>query len=99
MRALTRMLALATALGLSGCESLFGPGDGPPEPLEELPRALSASERAVISASNHFAFGLLRGIPPPTSFSPPWAPQHVPLSLGSGKDVGLPAPLAWVLGL
>jgi serine protease inhibitor len=62
MRALIRMLALATALGLSGCESLFGPGDRDPEPLKELPRALSASEQAVIGASNHFAFGLLRGV-------------------------------------
>lgn len=62
MRVLTRILALAAALGLSGCESLFGPGDRAPEPLNELPRALSASERAVIGASNRFAFGLLRGV-------------------------------------
>lgn len=35
---------------------------GPPEPLTGLPRSLSSAEEAVISASNSFAFDLLRTV-------------------------------------
>jgi serpin B len=61
MRASYRILALAATLALWGCDSVSGPDDGGPQPpLTELPRALSAPERALIGASNRFAFGLLR---------------------------------------
>ncbi len=54
----TVLAALAVlALGVAGCES-DPSGPGPAEPIE-LPRALSASEVAVIDASNGFAFDLL----------------------------------------
>ena len=59
MRTIPLALALVAAFAVSGCESVFGPGRDT-SPLTELPRALSASEREVIRASNHFAFGLLR---------------------------------------
>jgi serine protease inhibitor len=54
------------AFGLSllvtaGCDSIFGPGRGAPEPpLTALPRALSSAELDVIAGSNRFAFELLR---------------------------------------
>ena len=55
-----RLLAFVLTVALAGCESIFGPGDERAAPLTELPRALSASEQAVIGASNRFAFDLLR---------------------------------------
>ncbi|HEX2167340.1 MAG TPA: serpin family protein [Longimicrobiales bacterium] len=62
------MLRAAAALVMSlmlctGCELLADPGeDMRPdlEPLERLPREMSAAELAVIEASNGFAFDLLR---------------------------------------
>ena len=53
--------AMAAALPLlapAGCDVLTGPSDGADE-ITELPRALSAAEVEVISASNRFAFRLL----------------------------------------
>jgi serpin B len=56
-----RKAFLAAAL-LAGAAA--GCSDPPtePEPLEQLPRALTAPERTVVSGSNVFAFGLLREI-------------------------------------
>jgi serine protease inhibitor len=53
---------LLSAFALAACDGLFGPGDGPrpPERISELPRALSAAELNAITASNDFAFHLLR---------------------------------------
>ena len=56
-----RALGLAALVGLTACESLTGPGAAR-KPLTALPRELSAAERSVISASNRFAFGLLREV-------------------------------------
>ena len=56
MRVPRRMVPLLGAALLAGCE---GPVTGP-EPLQELPRQLTAAERSVIASSNQFAFGLLR---------------------------------------
>jgi serine protease inhibitor len=61
MRTTSAVLSLALALGLAGCESIFGPRDSK-EPLTQLPRALSAAEQQVIQSSNRFAFDLLRGV-------------------------------------
>lgn len=52
---------VAGTVALGGCETLMGPGrDGGPQPLERLPRQLSAQEQAVIRASNSFAFDIFR---------------------------------------
>jgi serine protease inhibitor len=54
-------LVVVAVLGTTACETLMGPGRNSPEaPLDRLPRALSASETAVIRASNSFAFDILR---------------------------------------
>ncbi len=54
---------LAVALALAGCDSLFGPGSpadpDPVEPIDRLPRDLTAAELEAISASNAFGFDLL----------------------------------------
>jgi len=61
MRGTLRLLTLCLATALAGCESATEPGGGEPRaPLTELPRALSAPERAVVGANNRFAFDLLR---------------------------------------
>jgi serine protease inhibitor len=61
-RRLGRLAALAAALFvMTSCESLMGPGrDAQQPPLERLPRPLTAQEQSVISASNSFAFDILR---------------------------------------
>ncbi|MDP2956572.1 MAG: serpin family protein [Longimicrobiales bacterium] len=51
-------LALTLALFLSAC----GNGITEPEPITELPRALSSGERALITAGNGFAASLLRAV-------------------------------------
>jgi len=59
-RTLGPALLLATA-----CAEIFGPGGGsggPPALITELPRALTASERMVIEASNRFGGELLRSL-------------------------------------
>ena len=57
MRACVRRIAPLLALALlAACEEL--PTDT--VPLERLPRELTAAERSLVAASNHFAFGLLR---------------------------------------
>ena len=56
MRLTRPFVPLLGILRLTACE---GPVTGP-EPLQELPRQLTAAERSVIAASNQFAFGLLR---------------------------------------
>lgn len=48
-------------LVLAACGQATGPGDGP-EPIEELPRELTADERLVVDASNRFGFDLLSRI-------------------------------------
>lgn len=62
---MTRTLAVARAAALAailaGCKGVTAPGSGNvPAALDELPRALTASEQRVITGSNAFAFGLLR---------------------------------------
>lgn len=58
-RAATALAALLLA-ALPACESIFGPGDDPgPVEIVELPRSLTADERAVRDASNRFGFDLL----------------------------------------
>ena len=51
--------ALLGALLLAGCEDPIGAEN---TPLDQLPRALTAAEREVITSSNRFAFGLLREV-------------------------------------
>lgn len=54
--------AAAVVVAVAACgESVTGPG-GRPDPITELPRGLSASERAVIGAGNRFAVDLLRQV-------------------------------------
>ncbi len=62
MRGSPLPLAFAFAVTLAGCDSLFGPGDRSDPPLTQLPRALSASEQALIGANSRFAFDLLRKV-------------------------------------
>jgi serine protease inhibitor len=77
MRASTAIPTLvlsAVLAALPACESLTGPRVGAPE--IELPRALTADERAVIGAANTFAFDLIRQVPlddrdPPNVFLSP----------------------------
>lgn len=54
---LTGSLVLA-ALLLAGCNGATDP-DGAADPIEELPRALTADEQAVIEASNRFGFAMV----------------------------------------
>lgn len=54
---LTGSLVL-TALVLAGCNGATDPG-GAAGPIEQLPRALTADEQAVIEASNRFGFSML----------------------------------------
>jgi serine protease inhibitor len=49
---------VAALISIAGCESLAGPKPGAGE--IRLPRALTADERALISAGNDFAFDLMR---------------------------------------
>jgi serpin B len=58
MRGLRILSAALLAATLAACESIAGSGDD--APLAKLPRPLTASEQALVGASNHFAFGLLR---------------------------------------
>jgi serpin B len=55
---LTRALLLP-ALLLAGCSDALGPD---PEPITELPRALTASEQAVIQHGNAFGLALVREV-------------------------------------
>ena len=55
-----RALVLS-ALLLGGCSDALGP-DADPEPITQLPRALSASERAVIQHGNDFGLALVREV-------------------------------------
>lgn len=57
----TAALAL-TLLTVAACESLTGPRPGG-TPEIQLPRALTADERALIGAGNRFAFDLIRQVP------------------------------------
>jgi serine protease inhibitor len=61
IRPLSGALLLA-AVAFSACDGLFGPGDEPrpPERISELPRTLTTTEQELITASNDFAFHLLR---------------------------------------
>lgn len=54
------MTVAGAALLLGSCELLFGPGGDNREPLERLPRDLSAAEQSLIEGSNAFAFDVLR---------------------------------------
>jgi serine protease inhibitor len=61
MRSIPTVVLGAMLAALPACESLTGPRPGAPQ--IELPRALTADERALISAGNTFAFDLLRQVP------------------------------------
>jgi len=54
-------VALAVAVLVAGCDLITGP-EKPPARIEALPRALTVSEREVITRSNAFAFELLREV-------------------------------------
>ena len=54
----TRKLVLSGALMLIGCNGTTDP-DGRPEPIDQLPRDLTADEQIVIEASNAFGFAML----------------------------------------
>jgi serine protease inhibitor len=66
MRSRARSAALVAlfvivAAALTGCESVFGPGesDGPPPEITRLPRALTTAETEALVASNRFGLDLL----------------------------------------
>lgn len=52
---------VAATLALSGCDAV-GPGDGPGEPLTELPRSLTVAEQSVIANGNRFGLDLVREV-------------------------------------
>jgi serpin B len=58
MRRELPVLAFCTLAAGTCSDSPSGLGAGPPARIDELPRALSAAERAVLEASNRFAFRL-----------------------------------------
>jgi serpin B len=59
------LLALALALSATACSEPAAPEDTEtPEPITELPRALSSTEREVLARSNAFAFSLARELLP-----------------------------------
>ncbi len=54
---------IVALLATPGCDWLVGPGDDhPPEPITELPRALTGAELEAIRASNAFGFDLLEEV-------------------------------------
>ncbi len=56
------LLWMLGVAGVSGCDSVLGPGGGSPgpqPPITELPRELSAGELSLIRANNAFGFELL----------------------------------------
>lgn len=57
-----KLSLVGAAVMLASCNSPSDPGGGPPREITALPRALAAAEQEVISASNAFAFGLLREV-------------------------------------
>lgn len=59
LKAVTAPLVLAGALLLAGCDGATEP-DAPVEPIEQLPRSLTADEQAVIEASNRFGFAMVK---------------------------------------
>jgi serine protease inhibitor len=61
MRTTPIFVLVATLAALPACESLTAPRPGAPQ--IQLPRALTADERSLISAGNTFAFDLLRQVP------------------------------------
>ncbi|MEX2467534.1 MAG: serpin family protein, partial [Gemmatimonadota bacterium] len=82
------------ALALTGCESIFGPGepDGPPPEITQLPRPLTTGETEALGASNRFGFDLLQVIltdaPSETHFL---SPLSASMALGmalNGADGG-----------
>jgi len=54
--------ALVACLLSSACGDASGPGDGPPEPITELPRALSSVESELVTASRAFGLELLQEV-------------------------------------
>jgi serpin B len=57
----TRTLCIAST-ALIILAAACGDPSGPPAPIKELPRALTAAEQALIQSSNRFAFDLLREV-------------------------------------
>lgn len=57
MSRMLRAVVPVLALAIAGCSDPAGP---PARPIDQLPRALTDAERAVIGASNEFAFSLMR---------------------------------------
>lgn len=89
---------LACALAACGRDPI-----GPTPPMRELPRALTAEERAIIGGTNAFAFGLLRAIADsvPTDRNVFISPLSVSMALGmtmNGTDGETQAQLRSALG-
>jgi len=58
-----RSVAAASLALIASCSSATDPGKGSQtEPLESLPRQLTAGEQSLVSAANDFSFGLFRQI-------------------------------------
>lgn len=62
LRRSQRAAVLLLTLVVPACAEPTGPREGPPPEITSLPRALSASEVAVVDAGNRFAFDLLRQV-------------------------------------
>ena len=59
---LRRSIILPSVAALLACGDASGPGDGPGDPITQLPRALTTVETELVSASNQFGFDLLREV-------------------------------------
>lgn len=74
------------ALALSSCQLIFGPERGA-DPLERLPRELSAEEQALVAGSNAFAFDILRAtVAEDTSGNVMLSPLSASMALGMAMN-------------
>lgn len=85
-RTLVQLLLVAPLVGLPACDALTDPRPG--APAIELPRALTAEERAVIGAGNTFAFDLISQVPLDDPASPNvfLSPLSASMSLGMAMN-------------
>ena len=78
---------LSLLVFLSACDDPTGPGE--PKLITELPRALTLAEKAVISQSNSFGFGLLKevdGIREPGKSNTILSPLSASMALGMAME-------------